>query len=264
MAAHNEQSSNYSSPSNSVFYNNNYSSPESPTSSISRKRKQQQHQQQDFQSYGDQSNGVLENIYQTYNQPWNSQNNVHQDYILPITTTSSSSTTTTTTYHQHEDSSLTWHRPSNSHTTTDDPFLVTTNYNQQDHQYMNHSSQKPNGGVGENTEIHNILNLDQPSSFQFMDTKENNTRTLHLNDLGNQRLIHQSWSPQQQYATGANSPGFFTPGFLESLQEDDESPQSFPFHVLPVRNWEDENQTKSDTIVVSFYLIHSFFFVCKY
>lgn len=250
MAAHNEQSSNYSSPTNSVFYSNNYSSPESPTCN-SRKRKQQE-----FQHYGEQNqqnnNGVLDNIYQSYNQPWNNQNN-GQEFIVPIT--SSSSTTTAATYqHQHEEPNLTWHRTPN----TDDSFLVSANY--QPDSFMNHSSQKSNGGVGENTEIHQILNLDQPSAFQFMDTKEN-TRTLHLNDLGNQRLIHQAWSPQQQQQyNGANSPGFFTPGFLESLQEDEnESPESFPFHVLsPTRNWNnglDENHAKSniehDAILVS-------------
>jgi hypothetical protein len=51
--------------------------------------------------------------------------------------------------------------------------------------------------------------------------------------------MHQPWSPQQQtsFQTGANSPGFFTPGFLESLQEDEsESSSSFPFHV-PTKNW---------------------------
>ncbi|KAI9273332.1 hypothetical protein EDC94DRAFT_510969 [Helicostylum pulchrum] len=117
---------------------------------------------------------------------------------------------------------------------------------------MNNPSQKSNGGVGENTEIHQILNLDQPSPFQFVDTTKDNTRTLHLNDLGNSRLIHQAWSPQQpQYNNNANnnpsSPGFFTPGFLESLQEDEnESPESFPFHVPPpTRNWSlDESHAK--------------------
>lgn len=241
--AHSEQPSNYS-PTNSVFYNNSYSSPESPTSNNSRKRKQEQ-QQQEFQQYDEQSqanNGVLDSLYQSYNQPWNSssQNNGQQDFIIPIT--SSSSTTTAATYHQHEDPSLTWHRTTNS----DDSFMVSTTY--QPDSFMNHSSQKTNGGVGENTEIHHLLNLDQPSAFQFINTKEN-TRALHLDDLGNQRLIHQAWSPQQQQNyNGANSPGFFTPGFLESLQEDEnESPESFPFHVVPpTGHWNTLEDIKSN------------------
>lgn len=252
MAAHNE-SSNYSPP-NNVFYNTNYS-PESPTHH-NRKRKQQE-----FQTYGNQQRNGLENLYQSYNQSWNHHAN-QQEFIVPIS--SSSSSTTTNYQQQHEESNLTWQRTTNNQ----DAFIVSNNYQHTD-PFMDSTLQKSNnGGVGENSEIHHLLNLDQPSSaFQFIDTQKDNnnsTRTLHLHDLGNSRLIqHQPWSaspqPQQQY-NGANSPGFFTPGFLESLQEDEnESPQSFPFHVLPsTRHWNTTEDTKSniepDSILVKIHI----------
>lgn len=265
MATHNDQS-NYS-PTSNVFYNNVYSTPESPTFNH-RKRKQQQ----EFTYH--QNNNGLDSLYQTWN-PNNQQNN-HQDFIVPITSSSSS---TTATYHQQDDikSSALMNHSWHGSTNTQDQFIADS--------FMNHSSSQKNhnggGGVGENTEIHQILNLDQPSHFQFVDTTKENTRTLHLNDLGNSRLIHQAWSPQQQHpqqqpqqqfntnstnnSNNPSSPGFFTPGFLESLQEDEnESPESFPFHVPPPRHWsldeshhhhhQKSSSMEHDTIMVKFLL----------
>lgn len=123
------------------------------------------------------------------------------------------------------------------------------------------------GGVGENkglSEIHHMLHLDQfaagghaatatPVSVQtptatnygFVDEPDG----LHLADLGagnlhQQRQLIQTWSNSSAGGTtnaqhtsysnnGSSTPGFFTPGFLESLQEDDNESyhtSDFPFH----------------------------------
>jgi hypothetical protein len=276
MAAHNEHSSNYSSPSNSVFINNVNYSPESPPSTNSRKRKQQQQQEFQFgdlnQQSGNSNNGVLDSFYQTYNQPWNGNHSSSDNFIIPVTSSSTASSTTiaATIFHNSnsnitsEDNDLiinklshmmnnSWHRS----TSSNDPFLVnTTNYDNHNQDSFIINNQKCSTGVGANTETHQIVNLDQPQQqpFNFVDNSKDasnnaiNTRTLHLHDLGSQRLIHQAWPPQNQqsFNNGPNSPGFFTPGFLESLQEDEhESPESFPFHVTTTstsssstaRNW---------------------------
>ncbi|KAI8646890.1 hypothetical protein BD408DRAFT_379689 [Parasitella parasitica] len=120
-----------------------------------------------------------------------------------------------------------------------------------------------NSGVGENqrlSEIHQMLNLDQfttatsttsasvqtptPSSYSFVDEPND----LHLTDLSTANLhqqsqLIQSWSnsvggtanaQQSSYSNnGSGTPGFFTPGFLESLQETDNESyhtSDFPFH----------------------------------
>jgi hypothetical protein len=119
------------------------------------------------------------------------------------------------------------------------------------------------GGVGENSsrglnEIHQMLSLDQfqseaPSissvpSFAYNDNNKNMTRpnTMNLTDLGagnllEQRQLLQSWSSgnttnaqNSSYSNnGSTTPVFFSPGFLESLQEDDNESYhtpEFPFH----------------------------------
>lgn len=131
------------------------------------------------------------------------------------------------------------------------------------------SHRTSNGGVGENkglSEIHQMLNLDQfaaaaaaaatptsvqtptPSNYSFVD--EPTSGGLHLADLGagnlhQQRQLIQSWSNNSSAGgttnaqhtsysnNGSSTPGFFTPGFLESLQEDDSESyhtSDFPFH----------------------------------
>jgi hypothetical protein len=112
------------------------------------------------------------------------------------------------------------------------------------------------GGVGENTsrgltEIHQMLSLDQfqseePSTCNFtFDSKRQNT--LHLTDLGtenllNQRQLLQSWSSTanaNSYSNngGSTTPGFFTPGFLESLQEESYPTVDFPFQNVREDDW---------------------------
>lgn len=116
------------------------------------------------------------------------------------------------------------------------------------------------GGVGENnsrslSEIHQMLSLDEfqseapctssVSSFSFENKDMPRSNTLHSTDLGagnllEQRQLLQSWSDggttnaQNSYSNnGSTTPGFFTPGFLESLQEDDNESYhtpEFPFH----------------------------------
>lgn len=265
MAAHNDQSSNYSSPINStIFYDNSnaYSSPDSPTLSNSRKRKQQQH---DWNYYDinqqSSNNDVLNDIYSTtYHQPENNtgNNNHHQqqeEFIVPINSSSSTSTAFGQPDNLMQRSSIinnNWHRTVNSNSNaTGNSFLVPSNT--YDDSFISHSQKT----VGENTnEIHQILNLDEPISFVNNTKDTRNIAGLNLNDS---RLMHQTWSPQPQqqpFNTGASSPGFFTPGFLESLQEDEnESPQSFPFHVT-TKNWNLEREEIStmehDTIMVMY------------
>lgn len=256
MAAHNEQLSNYPSPATSIFINNASYSPESPTSTNSRKRKQEQQQELQYNHLNQQSstsNGVLDTIYQNYDQTWGGNHQGNNNFIIPVTSSTSNTTIVAPIYSNSEDNNLlinkssqmmndSWHRSASS-STTNDPFLVNTaSYDNHHQEAFIVNPPKSGDGVGENTDIHRILNLDQPQQhpFNFIDDSKgtatiSNARNLHLHDLGSQRLIHQqAWSPQQQqpFNTGPNSPGFFTPGFLESLQEDEsESPQSFPFHV---------------------------------
>lgn len=269
MAAHNDQSSNYSSPINStIFYDNSnaYSSPDSPTLSNSRKRKQQQH---DWNYYDinqqSSNNDVLNDIYSsTYHQSENSTSNSNhhqqqEEFIVPINSSSSTSTAFGQPDNLMQRSSVinnNWHRTvNNDSNAAGNSFLVSNNT--YDDSFMSHNQKT----VGENTnEIHQILNLDEPISFVNTAKDTRNIAGLNLNDS---RLMHQTWSPQpqqQSFNTGASSPGFFTPGFLESLQEDEnESPQSFPFHVT-TKNWNLEREEIStmehDTIMVMYMTSH--------
>ncbi|KAG1454828.1 hypothetical protein G6F46_008415 [Rhizopus delemar] len=76
----------------------------------------------------------------------------------------------------------------------------------------------PDGSVGENEELM-VVNFDQSNPFPRL------TQPIDLDDLLQQRQAFQTWdasssSPIQsptRYSPG--TPGFFTPGFLESLQE---------------------------------------------
>ncbi|CEI88452.1 hypothetical protein RMCBS344292_02842 [Rhizopus microsporus] len=89
-----------------------------------------------------------------------------------------------------------------------------------------------NEGVGENNNLTDIMvdfdTLGQPNTFQRIVQRPN----LQLTDLNvlhqrHQQQLIQSWdntsspmhSPSSRYSPG--TPGFFTPGFLESLQEDE-------------------------------------------
>ncbi|KAI9471849.1 MAG: hypothetical protein EXX96DRAFT_581940 [Benjaminiella poitrasii] len=108
------------------------------------------------------------------------------------------------------------------------------------------------------SEIQSMLSFDPfqsqlPSSTNQIDrntTRQEPSLNLHLNDLETESIYQerqqfvQSWnssgSNQIRYTSGGGSdtPTFFTPGFLESLQEDEPySASSFPYHTNKENNW---------------------------
>ncbi|CEP18203.1 hypothetical protein [Parasitella parasitica] len=126
-------------------------------------------------------------------------------------------------------------------------YVAAGSYMDSPHSELRGTSDKT-GGVGENhslSEIHQMLNLDQfstastlaetptPTSYSFIEEPA----ALRLDDLSaanlqQQSQLIQSWSNSAGRTTnaqqssnysnnGSGTPGFFTPGFLGSLQEDD-------------------------------------------